>query len=296
MKTLSIIDGSGFLFRAWYAFPPMSNAQGQNQNVIYGFSRMMLKLLLEQPDYFVIAWDSPVKTKRHEQYQDYKANRKKLEDEFKQQIPLVQTLVNELGIPNVVAPGYEADDSIATLVAAHQKNTDLMIQVFSSDKDLKQFLAENVVVTDPIKNLTTRIPDFEREFGFIPASIVDYLALIGDGADNVKGVAGIGPKKASDLIKKYGTIEQIYAHLDEIKGEIREKLIAGEQDAFFSKKLILLMEVPELKNQSLEALKLNIDFAHWEQVLVQKWGFKGLQKTLGELKKKTTEPQQLGLF
>ena len=289
MKTLSIIDGSGFLFRAWYAFPPMSNAQGQNQNVIYGFSRMMLKLLLEQQDYFVIAWDSPVKTKRHEQYQDYKANRKKLEDEFKQQIPLVQDLVSELGIPSVVAPGYEADDSIATLVANHQKNTDLMIQVFSSDKDLKQFLAENVVITDPIKNLTTRIPDFEKEFGFAPASIVDYLALIGDSAD-------IGPKKASELIKNYGTIEQIYAHLDEIKGEIKEKLIAGEQEAFFSKELILLMEVPELKNQPLEALKLEIDFDHWEQVLLQKWGFKGLQKTFEELKKKSTQPQQLGLF
>lgn len=104
MKTFSIIDGSGFLFRARYAFPPMNNAHGQNQNVIYGFIRMMLKLLLEQPDYFVIAWDSPVKTKRHEQYQDYKANRKKLEDEFKQQIPLVQALISELGIPNIVAP------------------------------------------------------------------------------------------------------------------------------------------------------------------------------------------------
>lgn len=178
MKTLSIIDGSGFLFRARYAFPPMPDARGNNQNVIYGFMRMMLKLLLEQPDYFVIARDSPVKTKRHEQYQDYKANRKKLEDEFKQQIPLVQQLVQELGIPNIVAPGYEADDSIATLVSLYKNDPELMIQVFSSDKDLKQFLCENVVITDPLKNETTRVADFEKEFGFAPLSIVDYLALI----------------------------------------------------------------------------------------------------------------------
>ncbi len=196
MKTFSIIDGSWFLFRAWYAFPPLNGSQGQNQNVIYGFIRMMLKLLLEQPEYFVIAWDSPVKTKRHEQYSDYKAHRKKLEDEFRQQIPQVLALVEELGIPNIVAPWYEADDTIATLVKAHQGNSDLLIQVFSSDKDLKQFLCENVVITDSSKNQMTRLGDFEREFGFAPSSIVDYLALLGDSADNIKGVAWIGEKKS----------------------------------------------------------------------------------------------------
>ena len=177
-----------------------------------------------------------------------------------------------------------------------QKNPDLLVQVFSSDKDLKQLLAPNLVVTDPLKHITTRIPDFEKEFGFAPVSIVDYLALIGDVADNVKGVAGIGPKKASDLIKKYGTIEQIYTHLDEIQGEIKEKLINWKEDAFFSKELILLMQVPELQAYPLENMKLRIDFAKWEEILVQKRGFKNLQKILQEEKKKTEQPQQLGLF
>ncbi len=256
----------------------------------------MLKLLLEQPEYFVIAWDSPVKTKRHEQYSDYKAHRKKLEDEFRQQIPQVLALVEELGIPNIVAPWYEADDTIATLVKAHQGNSDLLIQVFSSDKDLKQFLCENVGITDSSKNQMTRLGDFEREFGFAPSSIVDYLALLGDSADNIKGVAWIGEKKASELIKTYGTIENIYAHIDEIRPDIKDKLLAGKADAFFSKGLILLMEVPDLKDQPLDTLKLQIDFSHWEQILFQKWGFKGLQKTFDELKKKQTQPQQLGLF
>lgn len=296
MKRLSLVDGSGFLFRAWYVFPPMINAQGQNQNVIYGSIRMMLKLLFEQPEYFVICWDSPVKTKRKEKYEAYKANRTKLEDEFKAQIPLVMELVSELGIPTVTAPGYEADDSIGTLATLHQQNPDLLIQVFSSDKDLKQLLAPNLIVTDPLKHITTKIPDFEKEFGFAPMSIVDYLALIGDAADNVKGVAGIGPKKASDLIKKYGTIEQIYTHLDEIQGEIKEKLINWKEDAFFSKELILLMQVPELQAYPLEKMRLTIDFAKWEEILVQKRGFKNLQKILQEEKKKTEQPQQLGLF
>jgi DNA-directed DNA polymerase len=104
MKTLSIIDGSGFMFRARYAFPPLLNAAGQNQNVVYGTLRMLLKLISESADYFVIARDSPTKTKRHEQYQDYKANRKKMEDEFKVQIPLLREFINELQIPNIAAP------------------------------------------------------------------------------------------------------------------------------------------------------------------------------------------------
>lgn len=296
MKTLALVDGSGFLFRAWYAFPAMPNAQGQNQNVVYGFIRMMMKLLFEQSEYFVICRDSPVKTKRKEKYEAYKSNRAKLEDEFKTQIPLVMQLVEELGIPNVVAPGYEADDSIATLAKVHQSNPDLLIQIFSSDKDLKQLLSSNIVVTDPLKHITTTIPTFEKEFWFTPGAIVDYLALIGDAADNVKGVAGIWPKKASDLIKKYGSIERIYDAIDEIHGELKEKLIAGKQDAFFSKELILLMEVPELKAYPLEKMKLSLDFDHWEQVLVQKWGFQAFRKILAEEKKKATQPQQLGLF
>ena len=296
MKRLSLVDGSGFLFRAWYAFPPMHNAQGQNQNVVYGFIRMMFRLLLEQPEYFVICRDSPVKTKRKELYEDYKANRAKLEDEFKQQIPLVQALVSELGIPNIIAPGYEADDSIGTLANAYEANFDLLIQIFSSDKDLKQLLKGNVMVIDPLKHTKTTISDFEKEFGFIPASIVDYLALIGDSADNVKGVAGIGPKKASDLIQKWGTIEQVYAHLDQLPHDLREKLELAREDAFFSKELIKLMKVPELDTKSLEELELHIDFQQWEEILVQKWGFKTLQKIFDEIKKKASQPQQLGLF
>ena len=296
MKTLSIIDGSGFMFRARYAFPPLLNAAGQNQNVVYGTLRMLLKLISEEADYFVIARDSPTKTKRHEQYQDYKANRKKMEDEFKVQIPLLRELINELQIPNIAAPWYEADDIIATLTKKFQKNSDLMIQVISSDKDLKQLLNENVVVTDPLKNLTTRTPDFEKEFWFPPTSIVDYLALLGDSADNVKWVSGIWAKKASDLIQKYHTIENIYQNLEFLSPDLKNKLKEGENDAIFSKKLIELLEVPELESTSLESLALNIDFQKWEKILVEKRGFKGIKKTFDELKKKYAQPQQLGLF
>lgn len=298
MKKLSIIDGSGFMFRARYAFPPMPNPrhQGKNLNVVYGFIRMMLKLLAEGEKYFVIARDSPIKTKRREQYPDYKANRKKLEDEFSSQIPLVLTLVNELQIPNILAPGYEADDIIATLTQHFCSDPEVSIEIFSSDKDLKQLLQSNVTVTDPLKNLSTTPHEFEKEFWFAPASMLDYLALIGDNADNIKGVSWIGPKKASELIKNYQTIENIYTHLDELNPDLRAKLTQGKDAAFFSKSLISLMEVPDLINYRFDSTQLVIDFQKREKILIQDWGFTSLQKTFDQLKKISTQPQQLGLF
>lgn len=296
MKRLSLVDGSGFLFRAWYAFPPMFNEEGNNQNVVYGFISMLFKYLLEMPEFFAIAWDSPVKTKRHLAYPEYKANRKKTEDEFKRQIPLVRELIDDLNIPNVIAPGYEADDIIATFVANYCSDPELMIQVFSSDKDLKQFLRDNVVITDPLKNETTFVNNFRMEFGFEPKSIVDYLALIGDSADNIKGVSGIGPKRASTLIQQYGTIEHIYASLDELPSDLKGKLQEGKFDAFFSKDLVLLMQVPEFKAYALEDMKFIIDLEHRQKILFEKWKFSSLEKRFEDLRKKCKQPQQLGLF
>lgn len=296
MKTLAVIDGSGFMFRARYAFPPLHNHEGKNLNVVYGFMRMMMKLIQEEMEYFVIAWDSPVKTKRHEQFPDYKWTRKKLENEFKIQIPLVKELTETLGLPNLAAPGYEADDIIWTLVHAYENSPELNIQVWSSDKDLKQLLKPNITVIDPLKNENVSLQDFEREWWFEPASIVDYLALIGDSADNIKGVAGIWPKKALDLIQIFGTIERIYESLHLVQGEVRNKLIAGKEDAFFSKQLIELIPVPDLEKTALEDYKLDLQLEKWEKILIEERGFTGFKKFFDERKKKKSQPQQLGLF
>lgn len=296
MKKLAVIDGSGFMFRARYAFPAFYNSEGKNLNVVYGFTRMMMKLIQDEMDYFVIARDSPVKTKRHEQFPDYKGTRKKLEDEFKIQMPLVKTITETLGLPNLAAPGYEADDIIGTIVHAYKNDPDLNIQVYSSDKDLKQLLQPNITIIDPLKNQTTTLQDFELEWWFAPESIVDYLALIGDNADNIKGVAGIWPKKALDLIQIFGTIEEIYENLHLVQGEIKNKLISGKEDAFFSKKLIQLIPVPELDQISLEKYKLNLELENWERILIEERGFTGFKKFFEERKKKKTQPQQLGLF
>ena len=296
MKKIVLIDWSWFLFRAWYAYPAIINDRGENINVVYGFLRMMLKLLLDKPDYFVIAWDSPVKTKRHEEYPDYKANRIKMEDEFKQQLPWVREIVENLWIPSFAAPWYEADDIISTLVSNYKDWKDLSLQVFTSDKDLKQFLTDNIIITDSMKNQTTTLLEFKKEFWFEPPYIVDYLALIWDSADNIKRVPWIGPKKASDLVCKYHTVENIYDHIDELTPDLKEKMLQGKESAFFSKELIKLMEVPELKWVELDKCSLRIDFNKWSRVLFDEWKMNGLKKWFEELKKKMMQPQQLGLF
>ena len=147
---------------------------------------MLLKIFQEKPDYLVITRDSPVRTIRHEMYEDYKATRKKMEDDFKQQIPLTKQIVEELGIPALAAPGYEADDIIATFARKYQKNPDLKIDIYSADKDLKQLLAPNVFTIDPMREIHTDTAAFVKEFNFQPEHILDYLSLVGDSSDNIK--------------------------------------------------------------------------------------------------------------
>lgn len=291
-----LIDWSSFLYRAYYAFPPMIDRDGHNVNVVYWFFRMLFKIFQEKPDYLVITRDSPVKTLRHQEYPEYKANRKKMDDDFKNQIPWTQEIVEKLSIPNIVVPTYEADDIIYTLAKKYGQDTDVQIDIYSSDKDLKQLLADNVFCIDAMKGIATTIPLFVKEYGFEPKHILEYLALIGDSADNIKGVNGIWPKKASDLIQKYQTIENIYSHIDEITGDVKQKLIDGKEDAYKSRGLIELKEVQDVKDSALEYFKLELDFVNYKKVLVEEYHFASFDKTIDELKKKLQSPVQVGLF
>ena len=296
MKNIVLIDWSWFLFRSWYAISPILDKEWRNINVVFGFCLMMMKLFLEKPDYFVIAWDSPKKTKRHEEYQEYKATRRKMEDEFKQQIPLVKDLVTELWIPNLTFPWYEADDIIYTVVEKFKDDKSLNFQVYTSDKDLKQFLCDNIVIKDSMKNQTTTLFDFRKEFWFEPELIIDYLALIWDHADNIKWVTWIWPKKALSLVQNYWTVENIYEHLDEFTPDLRDKLENDRESAFFSKHLIQLMNVEDMNGYQLDNFAFSIDFDKWEDILLKKWDFKSMAKLFQELKKIYTQPQQLWLF
>ena len=296
MKKLYLIDGSWYLYRAYYAFPEMPDRDGHNINVVYGFFRMILKLFHDKPDYFVIARDAPTKTHRHEVYPEYKANRVKAPDDFKAQIPIVQELVNKLNIPNLVIPWYEADDIIASIVKKYSEDSEILCNIFSADKDLKQLLNDNVIFTDPSKWTQYKTKDFIQEFLFQPENILDYLALIGDSADNIKWVPGIWPKWASTLIQKYQNIENIYQNIDEINGWIKEKLLEWKEEAFKSKDLISLLDVPEVNAIGIEDYRFDIDFNKYQDILIKEQNFVSMEKALKELKNKFQMPQQTSLF
>lgn len=295
MKTFFLIDGFAFLYRAYYAFPEMRNAEGMNVNAVYGFLRMMLKRFVKKPDYFVIAWDSPEKTFRHEQHQEYKANRKKMEDDFKDQIPLLHQIISELNIPCLAVSGYEADDILASFIWKYGAEADLSLYLYSADKDLKQVLKENVFVVDPVKDIPYQRKDFITEFWFEPQYIVDYLALLWDAADNIKGVNGIWEKKALSLVQKFQTIEQMYEHLDDMDASLAAILRDQKELALFSKSMIQLVSV-DLSEHSLDDVKFSLDYEKYLSILWKKYEFSSLEKLLLEMKKEDDKPQQLWLF
>ena len=293
---LFVIDWSGFLYRAYYAFPPLVDKDGHNTNVVYWFFRMLFKILQEKPDYLVIARDAPVKTIRHEVFPEYKANRKKMDDDFRHQIPVTKEIVQELGIPFLSVEGYEADDAIASVVRKFAPDKNLHIDIYSSDKDLKQLLDSNVFAIDPIKWVTTDTKLFLQEFLFEPQYILDYLALVGDSADNIKWVSGIWPKQASDLIKKYKSLDAIYAHLDEITGAVHQRLVDGKEDAYRSRDLIQLHTIPDIDQIHLDQFAVSLEFDRMKQILVSRYGFASFEKLIDELRKKMITPVQIGLF
>jgi DNA polymerase-1 len=147
---------------------------------------MLFKIFQEKPDYLVVAWDAPVRNLRHDVFPEYKANRKKMDDDFRHQIPVTKRLTEELGIPSISIDGYEADDSIASIVRKFRANKDIIIDIYSSDKDLKQLLESNVFAMDPMKNTRMDTKLFLQEYLFEPEYILDYLSLVGDSADNIK--------------------------------------------------------------------------------------------------------------
>ena len=272
----------------------MRNSDWQNINAVYGFLRMILKRLNKKPDYIAIARDAPQKTFRHELAPEYKATRKKMEEDFTSQIPIVQNIINQLWIVSQIAPWFEADDLIASLVKQYQ-SSDLEMYVYSADKDLKQLLTDWVFIVDPVKDLPYQKKDFLAEFGFEPKYIVDYLALIWDGADNIKWVTGIWEKKALSLIQHFGTIENIYENLNQIWKSESDILWSQKDDAFFSKKMVQLANV-DLSDTNLDNFKFNFDWSKYIDIICNQHWIKWLEKPLTEMKKEFEKPQQLWLF
>lgn len=288
MKTLLIIDANSLIHRAYHALPPFTSPTGQPTGGLYGLSNIILKILNEKkPDYIVAAFDRPEPTFRDEIYKEYKGTRAKAEDDLISQIIGSREIFNVLNIKFFDAIGYEADDIIMTIARKFASIEDLKITLLSGDLDLIQaVLEEKIILETPKKGVSdTALYDekavFDR-FGIKPNQMPDYKGLVGDTSDNIPGVSGIGPKTAADLIRKYGTLEEMYKEIDELgmsNAKLQKKLEEGRESAILSKKLATLKtDVPiDVTLELIKAGPINKESAvkHFESL-----GFESLVKRL----------------
>ncbi len=253
-----LIDGSGYIFRAYYALPPLTRkSDGLPTGAVSGFCSMLFKLLedsksnqnLQKPTHFAVIFDSARKTFRNEIYSDYKANRAEAPDDLAPQFDYIRKSVLAFNLPSLELINYEADDLIATYAEMILKEG-AKVTIVSSDKDLMQLYKKNVRIYDPMKNKFISEEDIKNKFGVGASKVIDVQALAGDSSDNVPGVPGIGVKTAAELINKYGDLEKLLKSAHEIKqNKRRETLIENKDKALISKKLVTLKsDAPVNKN------------------------------------------------
>ncbi len=263
-----LIDGSGYIFRAYYALPPLSRkSDGLPTGAVSGFCSMLFKLLedsksdqnLQKPTHFAVIFDSARKTFRNEIYSDYKANRSEAPDDLAPQFEYIRKSVVAFNLPSVDLPNYEADDLIATYVDQILKKG-AKVTIVSSDKDLMQLYKKNVRIFDPMKNKFITEEDVFKKFGVDASKVIDVQSLAGDSSDNVPGVPGIGVKTAAELINKYGTLEKLLKSAHEIKqNKRRETLLENKDKALISKKLVTLDHKSPIKRELNEFELKSID-------------------------------------
>ena len=245
-KTLYLIDGSAYIYRAYHAIRSLTNSKGLPTNAAFGFTRMLIKLIEDRsPEYVVMFFDAKGPTFRHEIYQDYKANRPSMPEDLSIQVPYIKDITHGFNIPVVEMQGFEADDLIGTFKCQAEKAGFFVVMV-TGDKDFVQLVTDNAVIWDPMKEKNIDIHTVRDEFGVEPHQMIDVMALSGDASDNIPGVPGIGPKTALSLIKTFGTMERLYDRVHTItKKKQHENLVQHKDQAFLSKKLVKIhIDVP----------------------------------------------------
>ena len=264
-KRLIIIDGNSIINRAFYALPDMSNSEGLKTNAIFGFVRMMFKIIEDyQPTHMSVAFDKKAPTFRHKQYADYKAGRKKMPDELAQQLQPLKDLLDKFNINRLELEGYEADDLIGTVARLGEEN-DFKVYIVTGDKDAIQ-LASNKTTTLITKKGVGEVEEYNYDsvlerYEMTPTQFIDLKGLMGDKSDNIPGVPGVGEKTGIKLLKQYSTIENLIEHTDELKGSIKKKIEENKDLALMSKELAtIITNVPiEVKLEDLEYGDYNKD-------------------------------------
>ena len=244
-----LIDGSAFIYRAYHAITPLSNHEGLPTHAVYGFTNILLRVIKEKnPTFLAIAFDFRGPTFRKEIYSDYKANRPSMPEDLACQLPYVKKIVTAHNILSLEQQGYEADDLIASAVARLTRKN-FPVVIVSGDKDLLQLVSDKVTFWDPMQDKIIDPAGVLKKYNVTPSQLLDFFSLVGDSSDNIPGVAGIGPKTAEKLINQFGSLEQLYAGLDQIpQAGLKEKLGKNRDNAFLSRQLIKLkeeLEVPD---------------------------------------------------
>ncbi|KPK52151.1 MAG: hypothetical protein AMJ63_10280 [Myxococcales bacterium SG8_38_1] len=242
-KTIYVIDISSYVFRAYHALPPLSNSKGEPTHAVAGVSSMLLKLLRErEPRTVIVAMDSREGSFRKDLFEAYKANRPPAPPDLQQQMLRVREIVDAWGMSPLEAPGFEADDIIATLVR-EAREEGLQVVIVSADKDLLQLVGEDVVMYDTMRDKVFGPEETREKLGVEPSQVRDLLSLMGDSSDNVPGVPSVGQKTAAKLLNEHGSLEGIYEHLDSItRKALKQKLTDHREDAIAARELVTLRD------------------------------------------------------
>lgn len=241
-RTLFLIDGSSYIYRAYHAIRSLSTRSGFPTNAIYGFANMLWKVLRDHhPTYVAMVLDSPGPTFRHEIYPKYKANRPPMPEDLVVQMPRIDDLIRAFNVPSIRIQGMEADDIIATLASKYAEKVDKIV-IVSSDKDLMQLVTDKVIMLDTMKDRWVDEKAVFEKFGVKPSQVVQVQALMGDSSDNIPGLPGVGPKTAGKLIEKFGTIENLLKRHCEVGGKVGEKLPEQVEELHTSLSLVKLRD------------------------------------------------------
>lgn len=288
MKKLLIIDGNAIVHRAYHALPPLNDAQGQPVNAVYGFFSMLLKVLEDvKPDYLIVCFDRPKPTFRKALFVGYQAHRPKMADDLSGQIKILHDALEKNHVSIFELDGYEADDLIGTLAHQAVQKEHIEVKIVTGDRDLLQLVNDNVHILFPILGIT-KMTEYdaakvEEKFGVRPDQFIDYKALIGDSSDGYPGVAGIGPKTASNLLQKFDTFERLYKTLSEVLPKIAEKLATDAEQAALAKQLATILTDAPI---TLHIEKCSLDHLEKETMadVFSSLSFESLKKRLDTIK------------
>lgn len=282
-KKIVLIDGHSILHRAFFGIPDLTNAEGLHTNAVYGFLNILFKILEEEkPDYLTVAFDMHAPTFRHKMFADYKGTRKPMAEELREQVPVMKEVLKSMGVAIVECEGYEADDILGTIARSSEK-AGLEVSLVSGDRDLLQLATEHIKIRIPkTKRTGTEIEDYyaadvKEKYQVTPEEFIDVKALMGDASDNIPGVPGIGEKTATALIAAYGSIENAYAHVDELKPPRAQKNLREHYDMAQMSKTLATIEVNAPIDYRLEDAKLGNLFTPEAHAWMKKLEFKQMQ-------------------